>query len=86
MRAGFFVSPGHGLIDNRPLFHFRPAEVDARGLDAAVAHQVGQEGDVVASFQEVLGEEMPEGVGMDHLWVDAVFAGEVLELLGDTAR
>ena len=42
-------------------------------------HQVGKEGDIVALVQKILGEPVPEGVGVDHLRVQAELVGEALE-------
>ena len=42
-------------------------------------HQVGKEGDIVALVQKILGEPVPEGVGMDHLRVEAELLGKTLE-------
>lgn len=51
-----------------------------------MAQKIGQKDEVVALRQEIDGEEMTEGMGMDDAGIDPVFDGQFLELLRDTAR
>ena len=57
------------------------AQVDARGLYVLMTHEVCQQGDVVVFCQEILREAVPEGVGIDHLGVNAVFYSIVPQAL-----
>ena len=59
-------------------------EVDAGSFDGLVTQEVGQEDDVVALAEEVLREQVPEGVWMDDSGVEAVLLGIQLEVLGET--
>ncbi len=79
-------SPIHDLVDEFFLLETGALEVDARGLHRGVPKQVGQQDKVVVFVEEVQGEEVAEGVGMDEVGVDAVFQGQFLELLRDSAR
>ncbi len=49
-------------------------------------HQVGEEGDVIVFFQEVLREAMAEGVRIHNFGVEAVLVRELFQLGGDPSR
>jgi len=61
------------------LFSGGHAQVDAGGLDAFMAHKVSQQGDVIVFCQEILRETVPEGVGIDHFRVYAIFYERMLD-------
>ena len=62
------------------LFAGGPAEVDSRRLDTFVPHKVGEEGNVVESFEEVLCEPVAKRVRIDHFLVDAILVCEMFKL------
>ena len=73
--------PVDDFINNGLLFGGGTTEVDARGLYAFVAHEVSQQGEIVETVKEVLGETMAERMWIDYSCVDAVFLSEQFELL-----
>ena len=83
--TGGGVSPNDDAVDELLLFLGGAAEVEAGGGEVSVAEEVGEEGEVVVAVQEVLGVEVPEGVGMDRMGVHAVLDGVVTKLRGDSA-
>ena len=68
------------------MFQGGALEVDAGRVHGFVAHQVGQQDQVVVLGKEVLGEQVPERMRMDDRRVDSVFLRQLLEVLRDTAR
>lgn len=50
-----------------------------------MSHQVCQESDIVIFFQKILGESVPEGVGVDGIRINVVADGQVLQLDGNAA-
>ena len=77
------VLPVDHVIHNRPLFRGRLAEIDARGLDAFMPHEIGKKSNIVAALQKALCETVPERVRVDHSRVDVIAHGKLLELTGD---
>ena len=57
------------------LFAAAPVQVNAGGFNALVAENVGEEGDVVALFDEVFCEQVPEGMGMNDGGIESVAKG-----------
>ena len=74
--------PVHEAVDKVALFAGGALEVDAGGFDGVVAEEVGEENDVVAFPEEVFGEEVAEGMGMDDGGVQSVFNGVEFEVFG----
>ena len=79
------VLPVDHVIHNRPLFRGRLAEIDARGLDAFMSHEIGKKSNIVAALQKALCETVPERVRVDHSRVDVIAHGKLLELTGDAS-
>lgn len=48
------------LINYSLLFGSGATEVDTRGFDTFMSHKVGEEGEVIESFEKVLGEAVTE--------------------------
>ena len=63
------------------LFGGGTTEVDARGLDAFVTHEVCKQCEIVEAIEEVFGKTMSKGMGIDYGGVDSVFLGKQFELL-----
>lgn len=76
-RLGYL--PGNDSVQGAPLLAGRATQIDPGCLDTFVPQEVRQKGDVVAFFQEILGEPVSEGMGMDHLRVEAELMGKALE-------
>ena len=57
------------------LFSAGVGEINPGGLDAAVSHQVSQEGDIVEFCQKVFGKPMAEGMGVDCVGINSVLQG-----------
>ena len=68
--------PINYIVDNIPLLGGRLSQINLCGLDAFMAHQVSEEGDVVASFQKVLCKTMAKGVWIYDGRIDPIFAGQ----------
>lgn len=51
-----------------------------------MAQKIGQQGDVIVLLQEVLGEQMPEGMWVDYFRVDPVSGGKFFQAQGYPAR
>lgn len=79
------VLPVDHVIHNRPLFRGRLAEIDARGLDAFMSHEIGKKSNIVAALQKALCETVSERVRVDHSRVDVIAHGKLLELTGDAS-
>lgn len=71
--------PGNDSVQGVPLFGGRTPQIDAGCLDTFVSQEVRQERNVVAFFEEILGEPVPEGMGMNHLRVEAELLGKTFE-------
>ena len=80
------MSPVHHLVYDLPLLRGRPAQVYPGGLYALVAHEVRQKSYVAEPLQEVLREAVPERMGVDHLRIQTVPAGQGLQLHRHAAR
>lgn len=57
------------------------AQIDARGFNTFVSHEVSKESEIVVAVKEVLGEAMSERMWIDYSGVDTVFLSEQFELL-----
>ena len=77
--------PVHQVVDEIALLAGGALEVDAGGFDGVVAEEVGEEDDVVAFPEEVFGEEVAEGMGVDDGGVQSVFDGVEFEVFGQAA-
>ena len=80
------MSPRDDAVDEVALLGRRATKVDARRFDGFVAHQVGEQRDVIELREKVLGEAMPKGVRIHHLRINAVSFGERLQLVADATR
>ena len=63
------------------LFGGSTSEIDARGFDALMAHEVGEQCKIVKAFQKILCEAVSERVWIDYSGIDSVFLGKQFELL-----
>lgn len=80
------VSPSDDAVNNCLLFAGGASQVDASGLNALVAHQIGKERDVIELLEKVLGIAMSERVRVNHFGVQPELDGVLLQLLRDAAR
>ncbi len=72
--------PCDNSVNKLSLLIGRTGQIDSRGLNALMAHKVGQKGNIIEFCQKVFGKTVPEGVGIHDLWVQAVPDREYLEL------
>ena len=78
--------PCYDFVHNRLLFAGCATQINPRGFDALMSHEVGKERDVVELIQKVFGEAVTKRVGIDHLCIYAILFGVVLQLLGNSPR
>ena len=79
------VSPVYDLIDHFPLFPAASPQIDPRGLDILMSKEIGEESEIVKTFQNAFCEAVAEGVGIDDVGIDSVEECEFLKLARDAA-
>ena len=64
--------PGDDFVKKLLLLSAGAGQIDAGGLNASVAHQIRQKGNVIKLCQEIFGEPMAEGMGIYGFRINAV--------------
>lgn len=69
--------PVYNFIKDLLLFGAAPVEIDPGRFNTFMAQDVGQHGDIVTSLDKIPGEQMSEGVRMDHRSLQTVACCEL---------